>query len=114
MPRNSGSEIIEDRTIVSIVGPSVKMSKGDKEIRKLIFPRHYYLLPMQPSLVQNCLPSLFGTSNDANEEVTQSMTRHAKRYFAYKHFQKCIFGVEIILQDTTTIIQSSHRLLAFS
>ena len=86
MPRNRGSEIIEDRTIVSIVGPSVKMSKGDKEIRKLIFSRHYYLLPMQPSLVQNCLPSLFGTSNDVNEEVTQSMTRHAKRYFAYKHF----------------------------
>ena len=86
MPRNRGSEIIEDRTIVSIVGPSVKMSKGDKEIRKLIFPRHYYLLPMQPSLVYNCLPSLFGTSNDANEEVTRSMTRHAKQYFAYKHF----------------------------
>ena len=52
------------------------MSKGDKEIRKLIFPRHYYLLPMQPSLVQNCLPSLFGTSNDANEEVTRSDTRN--------------------------------------
>ena len=82
------------------------MSKGDKEIRKLIFPRHYYLLPMQPSLVQNCLPSLFGTSNDANEEVTRSMTRHAKRYFAYKHFGKYIFGVEIIFQDITALTVS--------
>ena len=75
MPRNRGSE---DQTIVSIVEPSVKMLKGDKEKSKCMFSRHYYLLLMQPSLVENCLPSLFRTSNDANEEVVQSMTRHPK------------------------------------
>ena len=84
------------------------MQKGDKEKSKFIFPRHYYLLPMQPSLVENCLSLLFITSNDANEEVTRSMTRHAKRYFACKHFYKCTFGVDIILQDTTNIMQSNN------
>ena len=43
------------------------------------------------------------------------MTRHAKRQFAL--LEECIFGVEIILQDTTTIKQSdnvSPLFLAFS
>ena len=70
-----------------------KMLKCDIEKNKFIFPRHYHLLPMQPSLVENCLPSLFRTLNDENEEVTRSMILNLSSVLLIRGLSSKVVGI---------------------